>query len=51
MGICFIGKRDFHNFIEEYIEPKPGNFVNLETGEIMGQHKGWFTVIHCFTTF
>ena len=40
MGICFIGKRDFPDFIEDYMEPKPGNFVHIETGEIMGKHKG-----------
>uniref|UniRef100_A0A8C2H578 Mitochondrial tRNA-specific 2-thiouridylase 1 n=1 Tax=Cyprinus carpio TaxID=7962 RepID=A0A8C2H578_CYPCA len=44
MGICFIGERDFENFILEYIEPKPGNFVSIEDGKIMGQHKGWFTL-------
>ncbi|XP_016110737.1 mitochondrial tRNA-specific 2-thiouridylase 1 [Sinocyclocheilus grahami] len=44
MGICFIGERDFENFILEYIEPKPGNFVSVEDGKIMGQHKGWFTL-------
>lgn len=40
MGICFIGKRHFHDFIEDYIEPRPGKFVDLETGKIMGEHKG-----------
>ncbi|XP_043092539.1 mitochondrial tRNA-specific 2-thiouridylase 1 isoform X2 [Puntigrus tetrazona] len=44
MGICFIGRRNFENFILEYIEPKPGNFVSIEDGKIMGQHKGWFTL-------
>ncbi|XP_026119825.1 mitochondrial tRNA-specific 2-thiouridylase 1 isoform X2 [Carassius auratus] len=44
MGICFIGERDFENFILEYIEPKPGNLVSIEDGKIMGQHKGWFTL-------
>ncbi|XP_073694419.1 mitochondrial tRNA-specific 2-thiouridylase 1 [Garra rufa] len=44
MGICFIGERDFENFILEYIEPKPGNFVSIEDGKVMGQHKGWFTL-------
>lgn len=44
MGICFIGERDFENFILEYIEPKPGNFVSIEDGKIMGQHQGWFTL-------
>ncbi|TRY59255.1 hypothetical protein DNTS_026391 [Danionella cerebrum] len=44
MGICFIGTRDFESFILEYLEPKPGNFVSVEDGKIMGKHKGWFTM-------
>ncbi|XP_067247234.1 mitochondrial tRNA-specific 2-thiouridylase 1 [Chanodichthys erythropterus] len=44
MGICFIGERDFEDFILEYLEPIPGNFVSIEDGKIMGQHKGWFTL-------
>ncbi|KAJ8006884.1 hypothetical protein DPEC_G00111850 [Dallia pectoralis] len=43
MGICFIGKRNFEDFILEYLDPKPGNFVSIDNGKIMGQHKGWFT--------
>uniref|UniRef100_UPI00398F0C4B mitochondrial tRNA-specific 2-thiouridylase 1 isoform X2 n=1 Tax=Pristiophorus japonicus TaxID=55135 RepID=UPI00398F0C4B len=42
MGICFIGERNFENFILEYLEPRPGNFVSIEDGNIMGTHKGWF---------
>ncbi|KAK1906491.1 Mitochondrial tRNA-specific 2-thiouridylase 1 [Dissostichus eleginoides] len=44
MGICFIGERNFESFILEYLEPKPGNFVSLEDGAVMGTHKGWFTI-------
>ncbi|XP_020508697.1 mitochondrial tRNA-specific 2-thiouridylase 1 [Labrus bergylta] len=44
MGICFIGKRNFEDFILEYLEPKPGNFVSIEDGTVMGKHKGWFTL-------
>ncbi|KAK5876826.1 hypothetical protein CesoFtcFv8_026140 [Champsocephalus esox] len=44
MGICFIGERNFESFILEYLEPKPGNFVSLEDGVVMGTHKGWFTM-------
>uniref|UniRef100_A0A665WZ80 Mitochondrial tRNA-specific 2-thiouridylase 1 n=1 Tax=Echeneis naucrates TaxID=173247 RepID=A0A665WZ80_ECHNA len=44
MGICFIGERNFENFILEYLEPKPGNFVSIEDGRVMGTHKGWFTL-------
>ncbi|KAI7791612.1 mitochondrial tRNA-specific 2-thiouridylase 1 [Triplophysa rosa] len=44
MGICFIGERNFEEFILEYLEPKPGNYVSVDDGKIMGQHKGWFTL-------
>ncbi|XP_037551602.1 mitochondrial tRNA-specific 2-thiouridylase 1 [Nematolebias whitei] len=44
MGICFIGKRNFESFILEYFEPKPGNFVSIEDGTVLGTHKGWFTL-------
>uniref|UniRef100_A0A8D0B197 Mitochondrial tRNA-specific 2-thiouridylase 1 n=1 Tax=Sander lucioperca TaxID=283035 RepID=A0A8D0B197_SANLU len=44
MGICFIGERNFENFILEYLEPKPGNFVSIQDGAVMGTHKGWFTL-------
>ncbi|XP_059182292.1 mitochondrial tRNA-specific 2-thiouridylase 1 isoform X3 [Centropristis striata] len=44
MGICFIGERNFENFILEYLEPKPGNFVSVEDGTVKGTHKGWFTL-------
>ena len=40
MGICFIGKRKFQEFIDEYVDAQKGNFVNMETGEILGEHKG-----------
>ncbi|CAH0551031.1 unnamed protein product [Brassicogethes aeneus] len=41
MGICFIGSRNFQNFIKEYIITKPGNFINIDNGEIMGKHEGF----------
>ncbi|XP_071389957.1 mitochondrial tRNA-specific 2-thiouridylase 1 isoform X1 [Centroberyx affinis] len=44
MGICFIGERNFEDFILEYLEAKPGNFVSIEDGKVMGKHKGWFTL-------
>ncbi|GFS06036.1 mitochondrial tRNA-specific 2-thiouridylase 1-like [Elysia marginata] len=40
MGICFIGSRNFQDFIEEYIEPRQGNFIDIETDTIVGTHKG-----------
>ncbi len=38
-GICFIGERNFKNFLSQYIQLKPGNFENL-AGEIVGEHDG-----------
>ncbi|MBC97288.1 MAG: tRNA 2-thiouridine(34) synthase MnmA [Halobacteriovoraceae bacterium] len=38
-GICFIGERNFKNFLSQYIQLKPGNFETL-AGEIVGKHDG-----------
>lgn len=38
-GICFIGKRNFKEFLSQYIGYTPGNFENL-TGEVIGRHDG-----------
>lgn len=40
MGICFIGSRNFQHFIKEYIMDKPGDFIDIDTGKIIGHHKG-----------
>lgn len=45
MGICFVGKRPFKDFISEYIAPKPGTFVDIDTGKVIGRHDGF----HNFT--
>ncbi|XP_005286902.2 mitochondrial tRNA-specific 2-thiouridylase 1 isoform X1 [Chrysemys picta bellii] len=42
MGICFIGERNFENFILEYLEPRPGNFISIEDNKVIGTHKGCF---------
>jgi len=38
-GICFIGKRNFKNFISQYIPYQSGNFENTG-GDIIGRHDG-----------
>lgn len=38
-GICFIGERNFRNFLSQYLAAKPGPISNLE-GKIIGQHHG-----------
>lgn len=45
MGICFVGKRPFKDFMAEYIAPKPGTFVDIDTGKVIGEHNGF----HNFT--
>lgn len=39
MGICFIGKRNFKNFLAQYIPKKRGFFKTLD-GKIVGEHQG-----------
>ena len=38
-GICFIGERDFNEFLSNYLPAKPGNIVDTE-GKVMGKHDG-----------
>ncbi|XP_011257093.1 mitochondrial tRNA-specific 2-thiouridylase 1 [Camponotus floridanus] len=40
MGICFVGKREFQDFISEYIDDKPGEYVDLDSGLSIGKHNG-----------
>ena len=39
-GICFIGERNFQEFVSNYLKPNPGNIVNVETKEVIGIHQG-----------
>lgn len=39
-GICFIGERNYQKFIQNYLKPNPGNIINVDTKEIIGQHTG-----------
>lgn len=41
VGICFIGKINFKDFLRKKIKTKPGNILNPE-GKIIGQHDGVF---------
>jgi tRNA-uridine 2-sulfurtransferase len=38
-GICFIGERNFKEFLSKYLAYSPGNFETLK-GDIVGQHDG-----------
>lgn len=41
MGLCFVGKRNFKQFIARYIEPAPGEIVT-SAGTVLGRHEGVF---------
>jgi tRNA-specific 2-thiouridylase len=40
MGMCFVGDTDFAEFLSEFIEEKPGEIIDKETGKVVGRHKG-----------
>lgn len=39
-GICFIGERNYQKFIHNYLKPNPGNIVDIDTKEVIGNHNG-----------
>lgn len=39
-GICFIGERNYQKFIHNYLKPNPGDILNVETKEKIGNHTG-----------
>lgn len=39
-GICFIGERNFKNFLKNYLPNTPGDVVNIDTKEVIGKHIG-----------
>ncbi len=38
-GICFIGERNFREFLSEYIAPHPGE-IHTADGQLIGEHQG-----------
>lgn len=45
-GICFLGRVDYDRFLEEHLGISPGPIVELETGRLLGEHRGyWFYTI------
>ena len=39
-GICFIGERNFKQFLKNYLPNQPGKIVNIDTKEEIGEHIG-----------
>lgn len=45
-GICFLGKIDYADFIERHLGTRPGPVIEIETGNKIGTHRGfWFYTI------
>lgn len=45
-GICFLGKINYNDFLRRYLGEREGKIVELETGRILGTHRGyWFHTI------
>ena len=39
-GVCFIGERNFREFLKNYIPAQKGNIIDLDTGKKVGEHRG-----------
>ena len=45
-GICFLGQIKYNDFVRYHLGEKPGELRNIDTGEQVGTHKGyWFYTI------
>jgi len=45
-GICFLGQFKYRDFVKHYLGIRPGKFVEFETGDVVGNHQGyWFHTI------
>ena len=45
-GICFLGKINYNDYIEQYLGRKEGNIIDADTTKILGKHNGyWFYTI------
>lgn len=45
-GICFLGKINYNDFIRRHLGERPGKIIELETGRVLGEHRGfWFHTI------
>jgi len=45
-GICFLGQIRYSEFVAHHLGEKPGDFIDIETNQVVGAHKGyWFYTI------
>ena len=45
-GVCFIGERNFKQFLNNYLPAQPGDIVDITNGQVLKQHDGilYYTV-------
>ena len=39
-GVCFIGERNFKQFLQNYIPANKGDIIDIETNTVLGKHDG-----------
>lgn len=39
-GICFIGERNYQQFLKNYLKSNPGDIIDIQTKEVVGKHNG-----------
>lgn len=39
-GICFIGERNFRQFLSNYLPSKNGPIIDIDSGKVIGEHVG-----------
>lgn len=39
-GVCFIGERNFKEFLSQYLPAQPGDMIDIRSGELKGRHDG-----------
>lgn len=39
-GVCFIGERNMSQFLDQYISLRPGKFIDIDSGAVVGTHNG-----------
>lgn len=45
-GICFLGKINYNDYIEQYLGRKDGDIIDVNTGLLLGIHHGhWFHTV------
>ncbi|MCF7917683.1 tRNA 2-thiouridine(34) synthase MnmA [Candidatus Gracilibacteria bacterium] len=39
-GICFIGERNYYDFLQKYLKKTPGDFIDADSEKVVGTHSG-----------